>query len=73
MQGIKRTRGQCLPRGAVLTEVAAKHPGERIEDLRAAALALGRCPFPSIEGNPPLDRERPYYDARWWARQSSSE
>lgn len=26
--------------------------------------ALGRSPFPSVNGNPPVYRARPFYDAR---------
>lgn len=62
---VKRTGGECLPRGVVLDELLARHPDVAPEEVRAASLAIDRAPFPSIHGNPPVIRERPFYDARW--------
>lgn len=67
-QAVKRTRGACLPRGQALQAFLDAHPGARREEVRAASLAFDRAPFPSVDGNPPVDRDRPYFDARFWAR-----
>lgn len=54
----------CLPKSAVLTTWLSAHPHVDVAEAGFVSLAVGRVPFPSVEGNPPVDRTRPYYDVR---------
>lgn len=63
---IKRARGNCLDVGKAIEQVIAENPNVPVEEIRAAALCIGRVPFPSIDGNPPVYRDRPYFDARFF-------
>jgi hypothetical protein len=65
---VKRMHGLCLPRDMALMEVLRDYPDIDVREMRAVSMMVDRAPFPSIEGSPPLDRARPYFDARWWAR-----
>lgn len=68
-QAVKRGRGRCLEKGAAVEQAMAQHPTEAKEALRAAALAVDRAPFPSVDGNPPMFRDLSYFDARFWYKE----
>lgn len=40
------------------------NPGILMTDIIGTAALLGRCPFPAVDGNPPVFRNRPFFDAR---------
>lgn len=63
---LKPVNYHCHAQGDVLERWLGDHPEVSREEARACALVAGRCPFPSIAGNPPKYRDRPYYDARYW-------
>lgn len=61
MAVVRRTGGGCLD---TPDAVALAYPNVP-EDVRASAIVSGaKSPFPSVEGNPPLDRARPFWDGR---------
>ncbi len=70
---LKPYRGRCLDAGGALAGFAARNPECGLVEMRRVALLFGRAPFPSIEGNPPKDRSRPYWDGRYLERITSSE
>lgn len=61
---LKNVDCRCLDSGEALGTFLAQHPTVSREEARFVALCVGRVPFPSIEGNPPVYRDRPYYDTR---------
>jgi hypothetical protein len=61
---LKNVDCRCLDTAEVLEAYLAKRPTVSREEARFVALCTGRVPWPSIEGNPPVDRSRPYFDAR---------
>lgn len=63
---LKEANYRCLDQGAVLERWFAMFPEVDRREARACAMVAGRCPFPSVAGNPPVYRDRPYYDARYW-------
>lgn len=65
---IKAVRGQCLEVAQVLEDFLAENPDVDPREARAIAMMAGRAPFPSISGNPPVYRDRPYYDARFFEK-----
>ena len=62
---LKRVRGRCLDNGHVLDAWLAEHPDADPRMARCATPGLA-APWPSIAGNPPVYRDRPFYDARTW-------
>lgn len=62
---LKEVKGRCLDSGDVLERWLRQNPTASPEEARACVLVAARCPFPSISGNPPVYRDRPYYDARY--------
>lgn len=65
---IKLAEGDCLDMSRALEVFLRDHPEIDKKEARAVALGFNRCPFPSIAGNPPVDRSRPYYDKLFWDR-----
>ena len=61
---LKNVDCRCMDIADVLTAYLAIHPDADPVEARFVALCVGRVPFPSVEGNPPVYRDRPYYDAR---------
>jgi len=61
---LKNVDCRCLDEGAVIDAYIAAHPEIDERDIAFAALCVGRVPFPSVEANPPVYRDRPYFDAR---------
>lgn len=61
---LKQVRCRCLDRAEVLEKWLAENPEADVREARAVSLMAGRVPFPSINGNPPVYRDRPYFDAR---------
>jgi hypothetical protein len=62
---LKRVRGRCLDNGFALDAWLASHPDA--DPALARQHTPGLCaPMPSIDGSPPVYRERPFYDARTW-------
>lgn len=66
---VRIARGRCNEKGFALEEFLRRRPLVDRREARAAALAVDRAPWPSIDGNPPIDRTRPYFDSRFWSRQ----
>lgn len=62
---VKRARNRCLDLGYVIEAYIEKYPDANREEVRRVALQAFRAPFPSISGNPPVDRDRPYNDLRF--------
>jgi hypothetical protein len=62
---VKRNEGTCNGASEALGAWLADNPTETPQAARFAALCAGRVPFPSISGSPPVDRDKPYYDARF--------
>jgi hypothetical protein len=54
----------CLPKSAVLTTWLAAHPHVDASEAAFVCMVVGRVPFPSVDGNPPVYRDRPYFDSR---------
>lgn len=60
---LKRVHGRCLDNGTALEAWLAANPQASPEAARSAT--PGYCaPMPSIDGNPPVYRDRPFFDAR---------
>lgn len=60
---LKRVGGRCLDGGVVLDSWLAANPEANATDARQHT--PGFCaPFPSIDGNPPKYRDRPFFCAR---------
>jgi len=65
---LKHVRGRCLDNGVALDAWLAEHPDAVPQKARYAT--PGFCaPMPSIDGNPPVYRDRPFFDARFWEKQ----
>jgi hypothetical protein len=62
---VKANEGTCNGASAALGAWLVEFPDQEREAARFAALCAGRVPWPSISGNPPVYRDRPYYDARF--------
>lgn len=60
---LRRIGGRCLDIGPALDGWLAEHPDA--EPTLARQHTPGFCaPMPSIDGNPPVYRDRPFYNAR---------
>lgn len=60
---LKIVRGRCLDNGVALDAWLASHVDA--DPMRARYGTPGLCaPMPSVDGNPPVYRERPFYCAR---------
>lgn len=57
-------RKQGIDRSDALMAFITSHPALAQSDILATAALLGRCPWPSITGSPPVYRDRPFFDAR---------
>jgi hypothetical protein len=66
------SEGRCLDGAAILQQFLDAHPEVDPIEARRTALLVGRTPFPSIDGNPPVFRDRPFYDARYWRGRDGS-
>lgn len=62
---MKRERGSCLVIGLVLDRWLAQNTHVDPSEARQAALMIAKAPFPSVDGNPPRYRLRPFFDARF--------
>ena len=63
-RAVRMAHGRCLDKALALEQFVRDHPDVDVRLVRAASLAVDRCPWPSVDGNPPVYRDRPYYDAR---------
>ena len=61
-QHVKRSGGKCLDNGDILEAWLAKNP--EADACMARRLVGARGVWPSIDGNPPVYRANPYYNAR---------
>ena len=61
---VKRNRGACLDNSGIVARYLATNPDVDPREARALAVIYGKQPWPSINGNPPVYRNRPFYDAR---------
>lgn len=52
-----------MARSDALEAFCASHPHIVPSDVYGTAAGLGRCCFPSIDGSPPVFKDRPYYSA----------
>lgn len=50
--------------GGRIEDWLAHNPGADAAEACGVAMLIGRVPFPSIQGNPPVDKTRPYLDLR---------
>jgi len=66
-EATKSVRGRCLDSGPALDAWLAANPSVPPEEARLRSRILA-APFPSIDGTPPVYRERPFYDARYIER-----
>lgn len=63
---VKRREGTCNGASEALGAWLGANPcDDDPREARFVASGVGKVPFPSIAGNPPADRARPYYDARF--------
>ncbi len=53
-----------LRNGGRIEDWLARNPDANVEEACGVAMLIGRVAFPSIQGNPPLDKTRPYLDLR---------
>ena len=59
---VMRTHG--MGRSEALEAFCLSHRHLEPSAVFGFAALLGRCPWPSIDGNPPVDRNRPYLNLR---------
>lgn len=52
-----------IERSDALGKFIAENPHLRREEILSHAALFGRSPFPSIDGSPPVYRDRPFYSA----------
>lgn len=56
-------RATGVARSEALEAFCASHPHILPSEVYGTAAGLGRCSFPSIDGSPPVFKDRPYYSA----------
>lgn len=61
---VRAGRNECLALSDAVTEFLRENPEVDQCEVYGAAMCMGRAPFPSVDGNPPVDRKRPYLDLR---------
>lgn len=52
-----------IERSDALGKFIAENPHLRREEILSHAALLGRSPFPSIDGSPPVYHDRPFFSA----------
>jgi hypothetical protein len=61
---LKNVDCRCLDTAEVIGTWLAQNPDVDPREAAFHALCTGRVPFPSVAGNPPVYRDRPYFDSR---------
>ncbi len=61
---LKNVDCRCLDEAEVISTWLAQNPDVDPREAAFHALCVGRVPFPSIQANPPVYRDRPYFCAR---------
>jgi hypothetical protein len=65
---IKRVGGRCLDNGGALEAWLTENP--QADPQKARGATPGYCaPMPSVDGNPAVDRDNPFWDGRYWEKQ----